>query len=123
EVGAGKHALLALGLELVAEAADAPADGPRGGVGEGADGPALHLVADLQEQVEVAEVALALVDAGEQLVEPAGAVAAGRALAARLVPVEVGDAPGEAHHVGVFVEEAEAGGAHRGAGLAERLGV
>src|SRR5690606_27143352 len=123
EVGPGEGGRLALGLELVAEAADAPADGPRGGVGEGADRPALHLVADLLEEVEVAGVALALVEAREELVEPAGAVAAGRALPARLVPVEVGDAAGPRHHVRVLVEEADAGGADGGAGLAEGLGV
>src|SRR5215217_4441237 len=79
-------------LDLAAEVADQPLDRPGGGVAERADGVALDLGRDLQEHVDLAPLRSPLGHAGEDAPHPAGALAAGGALAARLVLVEIRDA-------------------------------
>ena len=64
---------------------------------------ALDLPGGGLEHVQVVERGLAVDDAGEYAVHPAGALAAGRALAARLGIVEARDALAGAHHAGGVV--------------------
>src|SRR6185503_12792694 len=66
---------------------------PRGGVAERADRVAGDAVRDRRHQVDVAFLAGAVADAARDLLEPAGALAARRALTARLVAEELEDAP------------------------------
>src|SRR5438128_2223184 len=64
---------------------------PTSAVGEAADRRARHdadAVADLVEQIQVFKPTLTLADAIDDLEHPAGALSAGRALAARLVGIE-----------------------------------
>src|SRR5438309_709203 len=61
------------------------------------------VVADVEQQVEVGLAALAQLEAAEDLVEPAPALAARRALPARLPVKEPGDAPGGPDHAGRVV--------------------
>src|SRR5829696_6434674 len=91
-------------LDLAAEVADQPLDRPGGGVAEGADGVALDLGRDLQEHVDLAPLRPPLGHAREDAPHPAGALAAGGALAAALVLVEIRDAGDRAHDVGRAVE-------------------
>ena len=60
---------------------------------------------------------------GEHLLDPSGALAAGRALAAGLMMVEVRDGPQCADHAGVLVHHHHARGAHQGAGRAHRIEI
>src|SRR5512142_743652 len=90
-------------LELVAVGLHEGAHGHRRGVSEGADGAPLDVVREVEQQVQVLLAALARLDAVDDAVEPARALAAGRALAARLLEVEVGEALGRLHHAGVLV--------------------
>src|SRR3954452_2201969 len=91
-------------LDLAPEVADQPLDRPGGGVAERADGVALDLGRDLQEHVDLAPLRSPLGHAGEDAPHPAGALAAGGALAARLVLVEIRDAGDRADDVGRAVE-------------------
>src|ERR1044072_5256637 len=75
--------------KLVAEVLDHGAHRHRGGVAECADGAALDVVGHGVEQVDVAQLALAVLDGVHHAPQPAGALAARRALAAALVLVEV----------------------------------
>src|SRR5262249_12102589 len=61
----------------------------RGGIAERAQRFAGDVRRDAREQVEIAHLAFAAFDALEDLVEPVGPLAARRALAARLVAIEV----------------------------------
>ena len=67
--------------------------------------------------------ALAGLDVAQQLDEPVGALAAGRALAAGLVGVELGPAGDGPHHAGRLVEALQRLGAEHGAGGADALVV
>src|SRR2546430_17415012 len=75
-------------LELGAVLGDESARRHGGGVGEGADGGAQHVAGDVQEEVDVAGHGRALLEADEHAVEPSRALAARRALPARLVVEE-----------------------------------
>jgi len=78
-------------LELPAEFLDRVLDRPGGAVGEPADrraGHHAHRVADLGEQVEIPQASLAGLDPFEHPQRPARALAARRALTARLVGEE-----------------------------------
>ena len=66
-------------------------DGPGRGVAEGANSVALDLTGDLLEHGNFPLVGLALLHPLEDGLEPARALSAGGALAARLVLVEVGE--------------------------------
>lgn len=101
-------------LELIPVLVHDRAEGPVVAVGEAADGGAghdAHAGGDFQCQVQVFGLAVAFFDSGHELVEPAGAFAAGGALAAGFVFEESRDVPGDGDHVGVFVEDGGAGGA------------
>src|SRR5215204_1073061 len=87
-------------LDLAPEMPDQPLDRPGGGVAERADGVALDLRRDFEQHVDLAPLRAAFGHAGEDAPHPARALAAGRALAAALVLVEVGDAGNRPHNVG-----------------------
>src|SRR4051812_2573249 len=69
--------------ELVAEVLEEALHRQRRGVAQRADGAAGDVVGNVIEEREVFHAALAVLDAVHHAVEPAGALAAGRALAAR----------------------------------------
>src|SRR5579862_4281458 len=95
-VGAERAAaLVEVAAELVAELRDAARDGHRGRVAEHAEALADDPVADVEQELEVALARGAALDGPQQLHEPARADAARRALAARLVHVELRDAQRE----------------------------
>ena len=104
-------------FELAAEVVDVAADGHRAGVTEHAEAVALDPVADLEQQVDLLERAEAGLLLAQQLGNPACALAARRALAARLVHVELGGPKREAHHAGAVVDDDHGAGAgHRAGG-------
>src|SRR5262245_39474232 len=84
-LGEGALPLADVGFEVAAEVAQDALDRPRRGVGERADRLAFHERGHVVEQREVGLGAAALLDLLAQFVDPAGALAALRALAARLV--------------------------------------
>src|SRR5262245_47662896 len=87
-------ATLDVGLELGAELPDGELDRPAGAVRQAADGRPRHdanPVADLLEDGQVVVPALPAADAVDDLVHPARALAAGRALPAGLVIEEAAD--------------------------------
>src|SRR3954463_2860037 len=69
-----------------------------GGVAEGAQRLAGNVVADADEQVDVAHLPFTALDAGENLVEPVAPFTTRGALAARLVLVEVEKVAGRPDH-------------------------
>src|SRR5262245_18114523 len=79
-------------LDLVAEVAEQPLHGPGRAVAERADGVALDLGRDLHQHVDLALVRATFRHAAEHPPHPTHALAAGRALAAALVLVEIRDA-------------------------------
>src|SRR5581483_5611002 len=76
-----------------------------GGVAEGAQRLAGDVAGDAAEQIEVAHRPLPALDPAKDLVEPVGALAAGRALPARLVAVEVQQVLGQPDHAGRLVHD------------------
>src|SRR5262249_9969169 len=85
-------------LELGAELGDEVARWHGGAVGEGADGVALDVVGDAQQQVDVCRVGAALLEPAQHALEPASALAARRALPAGLVVEEADDVVQGPHH-------------------------
>src|SRR6185295_907511 len=75
-------------LELGTELRDERAHGHRGGVGQRADRVAHHVAGDVEQQVDVGGLGVPFFEAVQDLLEPARALAAWRALAARLVVEE-----------------------------------
>ncbi len=111
------------GLELLAELLDVADVGADRAVVEGADGGAGAALGHVQDRVEVLLAALSVHDPVRHLVDPAGGLAAGRALPARLVRVEA-----RHHHQGLrdrdrLVHHDHARGADHGAGRLEAVGV
>ena len=119
----GHAAVVDVRLELVAELVDVARDRDRVRVSERAEALAEDAVADVEQQVEIGLVAAAVLDLLEDLREPAGADAARRALAARLVLVELGDADPELHHAAAVVDRDHRRRADRRAGGVERIEV
>src|SRR5215203_2974522 len=76
-------------LELGAVPVDVAPHRPDGEIAERAQRPALDAIADPPQQVEVRVLRAARLDLLEQLHHPPGALAARRALPARLVHVEL----------------------------------
>src|SRR5512139_680876 len=81
--------LLDVPVELLPELPDERLGGHRRRVRQRTDGPAHHVVAQVEDQLDVARPALPLLDAPDELLQPPRPLAARRALAARLVGVEV----------------------------------
>src|SRR4051794_17620613 len=116
-------ALVDVRLELGAELCDVARDDDRVRVAERAEALAVDAVADVEQQVEVRLGGAAVLELAEDRRQPARAFAAGCALAARLVLVELGEAYAELHDAAAVVEDDDARGAHRSPQLAERVEV
>ena len=101
-------------LELGAEVLHRRQRRRRRGVAERAQRLADDVVADADQQVDVAHLPFAALDPGEDLEQPVAALAARRALAARLVLVEMQQVARRPHHAGRLVHHDDAGRAeHR----------
>src|SRR3954467_1651305 len=130
-IGSAKRApaVLDVDQELVAEHLDAGHDRGRDRWAEHADGGLLRrpaqprgdVVAHVEQQVQVRLAALAQLDAAQDLVEPAPALPARRALPAGLAGEEAGDAPRSADHAGGVVHRHHGSGPEHGTGLAHRV--
>src|SRR5574341_1720055 len=107
-------------FELVAEVLEVALHGHGDRVAEDADGLALHVVARIQERLQVPRPALAPFDAGEDLVEPCRTLAALGALPAGLVAVEPGHDLAHPHHAGGLVHHDDAPRAAHGSGGRQR---
>src|SRR5512139_1240519 len=116
-------AVLDVVLELVPEMSDEALHGPRRRVAERADSVSLDVVGDAHQHIHVFLAALARQDPRERAVEPAGALAARRALAAGLHVIEAREALEHAHHVGGLVHDDNRRGADRRTRLPERVVV
>src|SRR5690606_30459770 len=102
------------GLELVPEVLDRRRDRRGGAVAQGAERAAEDVLAEVEQLVDVALLAAARLEPLEDLHQPPGALAAGRALAAGLVLVELGPAQHRPDHRGGVVEQLQRPGAeHR----------
>ena len=110
-----------MGLELLAELRVA-ADAPDGKVAE-RRATFLDPVADVDDEVEIGIGAVARLDLLQQLHEPAGPFPAGRALATRLVHVELLRPQRELHHAGAVVDDDHRRGAQERAGGLHRVEV
>ena len=110
-------------LELVPELGHVADDRDRVGVAQRAEALAVDPLGDVEQQVEVALRAAPLLDLQQDLRQPLGADAARRALAARLVLVELRDADTELHHAAAVVEDDDGGRAHRRPGGGHRVEV
>lgn len=77
-------------LDVASEAADKALHGPGSGVSEGADGVAFNLLRELLEHVDLSEVCVTNLHTLQNVDHPGSAFSAGRALAATLVLVELG---------------------------------
>ena len=84
-----RSAVLNVMHKFITEMLGKAADGEDGGVGEGADSAACHLVTDGIQQIQVFHAAFAFYDAVDDAVEPAGTFTAGGALTAGFVVVEI----------------------------------
>src|SRR5262249_27281025 len=112
-----------MSAELVAELRHAAGEGHRRRVAEHAEALADDPVADVEHDLEVVLRGGPVLDRAQDLHEPARADAARRALAARLVHVELRDAERELDHAGSIVDRAHDAGADEEAVLAERVRV
>src|SRR3972149_6962139 len=104
EIAAGlaHHAALVFDviLEFVAEVLDETFHRHRRRIPEGADGAPGDVVGHVAEQIQVLLPPLAVFDAVDHAVHPAGALAAGRALAAGFFEIEIRQAPEGTPHAG-----------------------
>src|SRR5215467_6607662 len=100
-------------LELVTVVLEEALHRPGRGVAEGADGVPLDVVRDIEQQSQLLAARLPGEHALEHAVHPAGALAAGRALPARLRHVEARDALERPHHAGGLVHHDRGSGAER----------
>src|SRR5262249_13395262 len=87
-VSLGTRSTPAQRFELRAEFLDVGDVGTDGAVVEGADRGAAAALGDVEDRVEIVLAAVAVHDAVDHLVDPAGGLPARRALPARLVGVE-----------------------------------
>src|SRR6266511_2761323 len=110
-------------VELCTEVLKGRDDRAGGAVAEGTEGTAEDRVTDVRQRVHVLAAALAALQPGEDLPHPVGALAAGRALAARLVRVEPGEVQAGADDADVLREHDERAGAEQAAGALDALEV
>src|SRR5689334_4078861 len=110
-------ALLDVGDELAPPLLQVARDRVYGEVAERAERAAEDARADVVEQVEIGELRLARLDLLEQLHHPTRAFAARRALAARLVHIELRRAQRELHHAAAVVDDDQRRGAEERADL------
>src|SRR4029453_7507500 len=92
-------------VKLVPELLRVARDAPDREIAECAERLALDSVADVDEEIEVVLRSVSSLDLLQQLDEPARPLPAGRALAARLVHVELLRSQGELHHAGALVDD------------------
>src|SRR5918994_2118943 len=110
-------------VELVAEELQGGDDRAGRPVAEGAEGAPEDRVADVLEGVHVVGLALAALQAAQDLAHPVGALPAGGALAARLVGVEFGEVQARPDHADVLGEDHHRGRAEQAAGALDALEV
>src|SRR6266567_2429672 len=110
-------------VELFAEVLQGRDDRAGGPVAERAEGAAEDRVADVLQRVHVLFAASAVLQPGEDLGHPVGALAAGRALAAGLVGVEPHEVQARADDADVLGEHDHRGGAEQAAGALDALEV
>src|SRR4029079_15598844 len=108
-------------LELAAEMLDEALDRQCGRVSERADRPALDVVRDLRQQIEILGAALAVLDAVHHAPQPPGAFAARCALAARLLVIEIRQPQQALHHAPRVVQHDDRARAEHRAGLRDRV--
>ena len=96
-------------LELVPEQVQRRQNRRRGGVTERAQRLADDVAGDAVQQVDVFRSAFSTLDALQQFIEPVAALAARRALPARLVAVEVQQVHRQPHHADTVVHHDEPG--------------
>src|SRR5438874_9125769 len=116
-------AALEMLVELLAELRHAARHWHRCRVAEHAQALADDPVADVEQHLEVRLRRRALLDGAQDLDEPASPHAARRALAARLVHVELCDTERELHDARAVVDRADDAGADEEADLSERVRV
>src|SRR4051812_38803345 len=116
-------ALVEVRHELGPELLDIAGNGDRRRLAERAQALAVDPVADVEEEVELGLQRLARLEPAQDLRHPARPLPARRALAARLVLVELGDADAELHHAAAVVEHNHAGRSHRRVQLQQRVEV
>ena len=85
-------------------------------IAEDTDSLPLHVVADVQEKIQVLFPAPAALDPAKRLMQPRSPFPALRALAARLVMVEARDDFPDPHHAGILVHHDHSARAAHGAG-------
>src|ERR1700682_4547857 len=88
-------AFLNVRLVLVPAALQRGQHGRNGGVTERAERLASDVLGNARQQIEITHLTCAALDLPQNFVQPIGALAAGRTLAARLVAVEVQQVFGE----------------------------
>src|SRR5579885_22587 len=98
-------------FDFAAEMADQALHRPRRRVAEGANRVTLNLPRDFEQLIDFALLRTSFDHAREYPPHPTGALAAGRALAAGLVLVEIGDARDRIHDIGGLVPHDHSGGA------------
>jgi hypothetical protein len=81
----------------------------RSRIAKGAQRLARDQIRDILEQGKVLEFSLPALDLGEDVHQPLGALAARRALAARLVSIETQQVFRHPYHAGRFIEHDDAG--------------
>eukprot|EP00850_Spirogloea_muscicola_P024277 SM000555S17871 [mRNA] locus=s555:433:3088:- [translate_table: standard] len=98
-------------LQLWPEVADETLDGPCSCIPKRTNGVTLYLFGDLLQHVNLLEARVTGLHALQDLPHPGRALTAGRALAAALVLVKVGQARDRVHHVGALVHDDDGGSA------------
>ena len=109
--------------ELGPELLDVAGNGDRRRLAERAQALAVDPVAHVEEKVELGLLRLARLEPAQDLRHPARALPARRALAARLVLVELRDADAELHHAAAVVERDDPGRSHCRVQLEKRVEV
>src|SRR3990167_1728156 len=121
------RAIAAIGVDsrfdLAAEMADKPLDRPRGGVAERADRVAFNLPRDIEQLVDFGGLGVADRHALQNAPHPAGALAAGRALAAAFMLVKIRDAGDRAHDIGRLVHNDDRRRTEPRAHVAQRIEI
>src|SRR5215471_1398105 len=103
----GNNALLVMDvmLEFAPEVLDEAFHGERRRIAERADRPALDVVRDGIQKIEILEASLAILDALHHAIQPARALTARRALPARLLEVEIREPHQALHHAARVVDD------------------
>src|SRR5262245_30192275 len=121
-VGGQRAAVFAnVRLVLLPEMLERRRHGCDRGVAERAERFPRDVRRDAGQEIEIARLPLAPFDLPENLVQPVGPFAARRALAARLVAIEVKQVLGEPHHAGGVVQHDDPCGSEERAGLLDAV--